>query len=126
MTDCTHFQILNFTGPIPGVDRRRWWVRMGDSLTLADDVALTVLRERQQRSDGYVLRFEVFAGGRCHGERVLRPGEALDLSHWLAVLVLPRALRLARGRPAAVLLEVLRMPHAAQWSADWVTSDPIY
>ena len=88
MTDCTHFQILDFTGPIPGVDRRRWWVELGDTLTLTDDIALRVLRQRQHRGEGYALRFELFAAGRCHGELGLRPGEALDLSHWLAVLVL--------------------------------------
>lgn len=126
MTDCTHFQMLNFTCPIPGVERRRWWVPMGDALTLTDDVAVRVLRQRKHRSERYALGFEVFAGGVWHGQRVLRAGEALDLSHWLAVLVLPRALRLARGRPAAVLLEVLRMRPTAQWPAAWTTSDPIY
>ncbi len=126
MTDCTHFQLLNFTCPMPAADRRRWWVQMGDTLTLTDDIALRVVRQREHRREGYALRFEVLADGVCHGAHVMRPGEALDLREWLPVLVLPRALRLARGRPAAVLLEVLRMPHAAQWSADWVTSEPIY
>lgn len=126
MTDCTHLQILNFTGPIPGVDRRRWWVELGDTLTLTDDIALRVLRQRQHRREDYALRVEMLAGGVCSAAHVLRPGEALDLREWLSVLVLPRALRLADGRPAAALLEVLRMPHAAQWAALRTTSDPIY
>lgn len=88
MTDCTHLQILNFTGPIPGVDRRRWWVELGDTLTLTDDIALRVLRQRQHRREDYALRVEMLAGGVCSAAHVLRPGEALDLREWLSVLVL--------------------------------------
>lgn len=120
MNSCVHYRLLKNTTPTAPPDTRRWWVEMGHELPLTQDVQVRVLRQRQHCQERYALHLAVCSSVGDMGEYLLQEGEALDMSDWLAVLVVPRALRLERGRPQAALLEVRPTARDPQWTqAGW-------
>lgn len=115
MTDCVLFRLLPTPAPAAPPDRRRWWVLVGGWLRLTDDVALRLLRERPWGEDDYLLQIELHGPGGCQ-VYLLRDGDGLDLSGLAGARVVPRALRMADGRPQAALLEVVRTDVMAHWA----------
>lgn len=114
MTDCVLFRLLPTPAPAAPPDRRRWWLPVGGWLRLTDDVALHLLRQRRWCEDDYRLQVDLHWPAGCL-VCLLHAGDGLDVTGLAGARVVPRALRMADGRPQAALLEVVRTDVMAHW-----------
>lgn len=116
----TEYRFLCPTFTAEPAHKRRWWVECGQAFAVTESLQVEVLRQRRYGSARYQLRLDVVFPGH-HSSHVLAPGEALDLRAWTGTLLRPVALRLAAGRPQAVLIEVVCV-HALAAPTFW--NDP--